>query len=234
MINEIMSCQCCGTADLELSLYELKAGGQCSYCIVCENTYEYYLDHIKRNCLLNGVAYELSTHDKKIIENEKKLRLENMYQIDELSSKGIYYFSNEPVKDVDMNYQAMKYVNYFLDKQDHDTEHLQRFKFKKSIGRSIYIGNFDGLTDVRLTIDTVNKTYEKVKKQGETEYRERVRKWYSGRFECNEDFYNCTFGFSQIDENEYGSVYVNYDFLCSKTNRISKLVESVRDRMLKT
>lgn len=233
MINEIMSCQSCGTADLELSLYDLKTGGQCSFCIVCENTYEYYLDKIKRNCLLDGIAYELTKDDKKMIEKERKLRLENTYEIDELSTKGIYYFSNEPVKEVDMNYQALKYVNYFLDKEDHNTEHLQRFKFKNAIGRSVYIGEFDGLSNVIVTIDSVNKTYEKVKKQGEKEYRNRVRKWYSGRFQCNEDFYNCTFGFSQLDDNEFGSVYVNYDFLCSKSNKIANLVESVRDVIVK-
>lgn len=162
--------------------------------------------------------YQSGLHAKLIGEETRMIGLD----------KSIFFFSNKPKKDVEYNWPALRYINNFLDSKDeHETDHIQRFKFNYAIGKHWYIGDWDGLTGVNVYLDTVKKEYEKVKKPEETKWRDRVRKWYSGRFECNEDFYNVTFGFSQYDNEPYGEVYVSYEFLSSKSRKISKLVEGL-------
>ncbi|GIN58493.1 hypothetical protein J8TS2_28120 [Lederbergia ruris] len=215
--------------DYELSEHELKLGGQVDICLECENTYEFYLDVIKRECLIDGVSYDLTSDDKKMIERERKLRLENEEEERLLDcDKSIFYFSNEPKKKPEYNHQVLKYINGFLGIEDDTEEHIQRFRFKSMIERHWHLDEWDGLTNVHIYIDTVSKEYQKVKKPEETQWRNRVRKWYAGRFECDdESLYNCTFGYSQIDNEPFGEVYVSYDFICSKSYRIKRLVEGL-------
>lgn len=221
----------------ELSDYELKSGGSVSVCLVCENTSEYYLDVIKRECLIDGVAYELTDDDIKQIRIESKMRKEveedERRQDEALSAdQPIFFFTNEPLKKPEYDYQALKYMNGFLGNEEHEESHVQRFKFKDAVCKHWYVGDWDGLTNVNIYIDTINKDYQRVRKPGEKEWRNRTRKWYSGRFECDESFYNVTFGFSQVEDKPFGDVYVNYSFICSKGWKIGKLVEELRTELL--
>ncbi|KRG15602.1 hypothetical protein ACA30_05790 [Virgibacillus soli] len=226
-----MICYACENKreEYELSEYKLKKGGHnVQVCLECENSYEKYLDYIKRNCLIDGVSYELTSDDKKMIERERKLRLENEEEERLLDCKKyVYYFSNEPLKKPEYNHQVLKYINGFLNVEEDTEEHIQRFKFKGVVGQHFHLDEWDGLTNVHISIDTVSKEYQKVKKPEETQWRDRVRKWYSGRFECDENLCNVSFGFVQYDNEPFGEVWVNYDFICSKSYRIKRLIEGL-------
>ncbi|AIF45414.1 hypothetical protein [Virgibacillus sp. SK37] len=211
-----------------VSEYELKSGGKVNVCIECENNAEVYFDKIKRNCLIDGKAYELTENDRKQIRLERKLRLEKEEDERILDcKKSIFYFSNVPLKKPEYNHQALKYINEFVGADDSNEDHIQRFKFNYAIGKHWHLEEWDGLTNVHIYIDEVSKEYQKVKKPEETKWRDRTRKWYSGRFECDESFYNVTFGFSQYDNEPCGDVYVSYDFICSKSYKISRLVKKL-------
>lgn len=224
-----MTCYCC-KKELEeylVSEYELKKGGTVQFCIECENTAEYYFDVIKRECLIDGVNYDLTSRDKKQIRAERKLRLEKEEENRLLDcDKSIYFFSNAPVKSVEYNHQVLNYINKFIDAEDNEG-HIQRFKFKYTVGQHWYFEEWEGLKNVNIYIDTVNKEVQKVKKPGDTEWRERVRKWYSGRFQCDEDFYNVTFGFSKYGDDQINDVHINYPFICSKSRKIRKLIKGL-------
>lgn len=219
--------------DFLLNKYELKKGGTVHFCVECENNAETYFDVIKRDCLIDGKSLEVTSKDEKEISTARKLRLEKEEEERKLDApKSIYWFTNEPKKKPEINYQVLKYINQFLDVDEYKEEHIQRFKFNQSINKHWYFDFVEelGLSEVHIYLDDVKKEYQKVKKPHETEWRDRIRKWYSGRLQCKQNFYNVTFGFSQYDNEPIGEVYVNYPFLCSKSNKVARFIESLIEK----
>ncbi|WP_018923848.1 hypothetical protein [Salsuginibacillus kocurii] len=220
-----MSCYVC-KKDMEsymLSQYKLKQGGTVDICIECENTSEYYFDVIKRECLIDGESLELTASDEKLIKIEKKQRKELEEEQELLDAdKGVFLFTNEPNKKPEYDGQVMQYINQFLGVEDES--HLQRFRFTYPMKKHWHLEEWDGLSNVHIYLDSVKKSKYKAKKPEETEYKERIRKWYSGRFESDQDFYNATFGFSIDKDEPIDRVCVDYGFLCSKKHKVSRLI----------
>lgn len=208
------------------SEYELKDGsGKVDVCIECENDGLTYFDKIKRLCLIDGQDMPVTKKDEQYIEAEKKLKAES----DEEERirwlpKSIYYITNEPKKSIDLDYQAVKFVNSFLGKTDHETDHIQRLKFTYDIRKHWIVDKFDIFDRVEIWLDGVNKEYQQVKKPGEKEWRERIRRWYFGRIITGIDLYDVTFGFSQYDDEPCGDVWINYEFVCSRERKLKQLV----------
>lgn len=225
-----MKCYCCQQEieDELYSEYKLKDNkGNVNICIECENSQEIYLDKIKRNCLIDGQVYEVSRSDEKIINSERALRAreeesERKYNC----KKSIYYFSN--AQKFQENYQAIKYCNGFLGVAEDSEDNIQRMKFNYSINKHWIIDETwdKDLGKIDIYLDNFNKEIQKVKKPEETEWRERTRIWWSGKIVCEEDFYNATFGFSTYSDygEEVNDVYVNYQFICSKSYKLSKKI----------
>lgn len=227
-----MNCYICKGNDESTSVYELKQGGTVDICLVCENTYEYYLDVIKRECLIDGESQDVTRDDERIIRKERELREkeeQRQKDYDKLvdSDGSIFYFSNEQLRTLEYNHSVLRYASGFLDIGDDYEDHVQRFKFNYAIDKHWYIDEWDGLRDVNIYLDNVKKETQKVKKPEETNWRERTRKWYSGRFECHESLYNVTFGFSRYDNEPCGEVWINYDFICSKSYKIARLIKGL-------
>lgn len=226
-----MNCYGCKKDKTNIKQYELKKGGKVAFCLECENDTLIYHDFIKRECLIDGVAYELNKGDRKEIQIGKRLK-ERQDEEKRLfdNEKLIFYFNNESKREPELNYQALKYMNGFLNKDDHDTDHMQRMLFNHGIGKHWYIEEWKGLTGVNVYIDSMSKEHQRVRKNSDEQWRERVRKWYSGRFECDESLYNCTFGFSQYDNEPFGDVYASYEFICSKKYDVQMLVNELINR----
>lgn len=223
-----MSCYCCSKDNEQTSVFELKSGGNVDVCLVCENTYEYYLDYIKRNCLIDGVAYGLSKQDESDIKREQKLRKQQEHEEAEyerlVDSKGsIFYFTNEQKKNVEMNHHVIQYAEEFTGSNSDDAK-LMRFNYP--VQQSWFLEEWDGLRNCNVYLDDYNLEVQRVKKSDEKEYRERRRYWYRGRFECDNDLYNTTFGYALYDNDKtIDRVYLNYQYICSKSYRLEKLIK---------
>lgn len=219
-----MTCYCCKGDTEQMSLYELKSGGNVNICWVCENTYEHYLNVIKRECLIDGETLTVSKDDESIIKRDRRLEQEardnEMADLIE-NEPSIYHFNNT---DTELNHHVLTYAAEFLSIDNPKALHV---KYDHYIDLKWHFDEWDGLSNVYIYLDSVNKKAEKVKKPEEKEWRERTRKWHSGRFECNNDLYNVTFGFAQYDNEPCGEVYVNYQFTCSKSYKIARLVKEL-------
>lgn len=209
------------------SQYELKDGtGKVDVCVECENDGLTYFDKIKRLCLIDGQDLPVTRKDEKYIEAEKKLRAEaDEEERIRWMPKSIYYITNEPKKGIELDYQAIKFVNGFLGKKDHETDHVQRLKFNFDIDKRWVVEGFDVFDRVEIWLDGVKKEYQKVRKPEETEWRDRVRRWYFGRIITGIDLYDTTFGFSQYDNEPCGDVWLNYKFKCSKSYKFARLIK---------
>lgn len=224
-------CYCCGITEEKTSTYDLKSGGNVEICLVCENTYEIYLDKIKRDCLIDGVAYDLTKQDEAVIKRERELRKQQKHEEEEYnrlmdSEQSIFYFTNKQSKRVEPNHQVIRYVSGFLGLDDEEAD-IVGMRFNYPVGKHWHLNKWDGLSNVHIRLDEYSIEHQKVKKPEETHWRNRVRKWYSGRFECDEDFYNVTFGFKQYDDELCGDIYVNYAFICSKSYKVAKLIREL-------
>lgn len=224
-----MSCYICKKNDEQTSEYELKVGGQVDICFVCENTYEYYLRYIKREMLIDGVPYDVTSQDEKIIKKERKLRErqeEEEAEYERLvdSNGSIFYLTNQQKKNIDYDHQVLRYVNSFLGVDADDESHIQRLKFNYIVAKHWHLDEWDGLSNVHIWIDQVSK---KIEKPEEKEWRERTRRWYRGKMECDEDFYNVTFGFSQYNDEPCGDIWIDYSFICSKSYKLARLIRGL-------
>lgn len=224
-----IECYCCNKKfpEHQISEYELKDNSKkINVCIECENSQEIYLDKIKRLCLIDDLSYEVSRLEEKIINDERSSRLKEE-EISRLRDckKSIYYFSN--AEKFEVNYQAIKYANGFLGVLGDSADQLQRMKFNYDCNKHWSIDkSWDkNLGKIDIYLDSFKKEIQKVRKPGAVEWRERTRIWWSGRIVCEEDFYNATFGFSTYSDNDLvNEIYVNYQFLCSKSYKLSKKI----------
>ncbi|WP_143760503.1 hypothetical protein [Paenibacillus odorifer] len=209
-----------------MSTYELKSGGNVNICWICENTYEHYLNVIKRECLIDGEPLTVTRDDEIIIKKEGIMRLEQESKDNEMADliqneQQIYYFNNA---DTELNHHVIDYAAEFIGLDKPKVLHV---KYGHFIDLHFHLDEWDGLSNISIYLDSMNKKIEKSKKPEEKEWRERTRKWYSGRFECYNDLYNTTFGFAQYDKEPCGDVYVNYQFTCSKSYKIARLVKEL-------
>lgn len=230
-----MKCYCC-KRDIEDDLYseyKLKTGEKVKICIECENDGLTYFDIIKRNCLIDGIAYDITKQDEKYIENEKKLKAEKDEE-DRLMNcgKSIFYFTNNDGKKPEtwgMNHSAVKYANFFLSIKESNEEHIQRFRFNYVVGRHWHLDGWNNLGDVNIYLDSYKIENYKARKPGEAEWQDRTRTWYSGRIVCSCDLYNTTFGFATYsnEDNIVNDIYINYQFICSKSYKFARLIKQL-------
>ena len=236
--TEGIECYCCNKKfpEDQISEYELKDGlSTKNICIECENDSLMYMDIIKRNFLIDGQAYEVTKVDEKEIKKEKSLK----YEKDENErlrdcKKSIFYLSN--AEKFEINHQAIKYANGFLSTgEDSGEDNIQRCKFNYGYDKHWEIPtSWDkNLGKIDIYIDSFKKEIQNIRKPGEKVWKERTRTWWSGRIICEEDFYNATFGFSTYsNEGEMvNDIYVNYQFLCSKSYTLSKKIKQLLKEM---
>lgn len=234
--RNIINCKVCNNKiknDL-YNEYELKeCNSIVNICIECENNGLVYFDYIKRNCLIDGESYELTKQDKEYIRREKKrkrIKEEEERALD--IPKSIFYFTNKDGRNIDKldpNFQVIKYANFFLDNELDKMDNIQRFKFPYHIFRKWEIKDFEGLDTVIITLNNYSKEIEKHRKPSENKWKERTRTWYSGKIKTDVDLYNTTFGFATYSdkENNINDVYINYDYICSKSYGFRKLIKKL-------
>ncbi|MBU3216661.1 SAM-dependent methyltransferase [Clostridium estertheticum] len=229
VINGI-ECHCCNKKfpEYQISEYTSKDGLSIeNICIECENDSLTYMNIIKRNFLIDGESYEVTRADEREIKKEESLKREK----DEAErkrdcKKSILYLSN--AEKFDINYQIVKYANGFIGTQeDSGEDNIQRCKFNYGCNKHWSIDKTwdKNLGKVDIHLDSFKKEIQRVRKPGAVDWRERTRIWWSGRILCEEDFYNATFGFSTYSDDEIvKEVYVNYQFICSKSYSLSKKI----------
>lgn len=213
--------------------YELKTGGKVQVCFVCENDEYQYVHKIKADCLIDGRSYDVTAKEKK---NKKNLEAKNkQFEQDEIEwakliegGQKVYWFCNRGSRKFEHN-SALRYANEFLGNPDATEEQsLKRFMFGYVVEcvNDVYLEDVVGLKWVKLILDGVSISNYKARKPGETEWQDRIRKWYYGRVLTSCDLYDSSFGFSwHSNDKKYGDVYMGYPYLCSKSWQMSNLVK---------
>lgn len=231
-----MECYCCNKEinNDEYSEYELKEDKSKVYvCFECENTYEYYLDKIKRNCLIDGGSYEVTKNDEKFIEKERALRLEEEEELRlKDCNKSIFYFTNKHgkvPKVYENNHQLLRYCNEFLGTgDDFNNDNIQRFTFNFSTNKHWIIPKeWDkNLGGIYIYLDNFKKDTYNSKTHNEKNWNAKTREWWHGRIVCEEEFYNTTFSFC-TENNIFDRVYIDYSFICSKSYKLERKIEEL-------
>lgn len=231
-----MKCYCCDKEinSGEYSEYQLKKDKSRVYvCFECENTEEYYLDKIKRNCFIDGKSYEVTKKDEKVIEKERALRIKEEEEIRLMDcNKSIFYFTNKQGRVpgiYDNNYQLLRYCNEFLGvKDDLNNDNIQRFTFNSIVNKHWIIPeDWDKtLGRIDIYIDDFKKDTYKSKSHNEKNWNEKTCLWWHGRIVCEEEFYSTTFSFC-TENNIFDRVYVDYGFMCSKSYKLETKIKEL-------
>ncbi len=173
---------------------------------------------------LTEVKKDLTDKDRKAISIMRKQRTEEEEEERKFQlPKSVFYFNNEPLKKPEYNHQVFNYINHFVGvEEDHD-DHVQRFRFTHSKPIKIEIDEYEGFKDIVIRLDGYKTYYERVKAPEEKEWRNRTRKWFFGRFESDNTFYNQSFGFAQYDDNPIDRVHLNLSY--SQNRKIIGLIK---------
>lgn len=226
----IGKCYCCNK---EIEEYEF--GGKYKtktddknvlVCFECENDEYMYLTKIKSDLLINGVSYELTNSDKRAIK-----RLEEEYNKDieqkKLSSinKSIYLFTNQTRQTVKNEYSQVHLMNMCKEFQSASDENVIKIKYPFIVDCNIHLENTLGLKYINLNINDLNIEHYKAKNPGEKEWNDKQRHIYHGTIKTSCELYDTTFGIFYYPHNKNCSVYINYDYICSKSYGMKKLIE---------
>lgn len=237
----IGKCYCC---DKEIEEYQLASGEfklkstdeEVLVCFECINDSYMYYKKIIPNLILDGESYELSKNDKKTLENLEKEKEIREKQEKEISyEKTVYILSNDKRRmtiSECQNHQQLEMVKQF---QNCTEDNIVRIKFPKIINISKIFENQIGLDYIKITVDDLKIEHYKSRAVGEKEWTDNQRHIYHGTIQTSVDLYDTTFGIFYYPKNNRCSVYVNYDYNCSKSSGLKKLIkENIVHELIKT
>ena len=224
-------CYCC---DRDIEEYEtmsdkytLKSNGDSVLvCLECGNDQLMYIDKIKPNLFIDEEDVPVTEHEKKMLKYLIKER-DRELEINKLNSfeKKIYLFTNQQRQDVigeSINHQVMKMCQEFQSATD---DNVIKIKYPFIINISRHLENTLGLEWIDLEVKSLKIESYKSKPQGKEEWNNRQRYIYSGEINTSCVLYNTAFGIFYYPHNKRVTVYVNYDFICSKSYGMKRLIE---------
>lgn len=224
----IGTCYCCNKEIEEYELggeYKSKDDKDVLVCFECENDEYMYLTKIKSDLLIDGVAYELTNSDKKSIkrleeERNRDIEQKRLASID----KSIYLFTNQARQTVENEYSQVHLINMCKDFQSATDENVVKIKYPFIVDCNVHLIDTLGLKYIDLSVNDLSIEHYKAKKPGEKEWNNRQRHIYHGTIKTSCDLYDTTFAIFYYPHDKTCSVYVNYEYICSKSYGMKKLI----------
>lgn len=227
--NFIGSCYCCNKEIEECELdgeYNTKLNNEnVLVCIECANDEYMYLTKIKSDLLIDNISYELTDSDRKTIkllekERNRKIEQDRLESID----KSIYLFTNQARQTVNNEYSQVHLMNMCKEFQSATDENIVKIKYPFVIDCKVHLENVIGLEFVDISVDSLKIEHYKARKPHEKEWNNRQRHIYHGTIKTSCDLYDTTLGIFHYPHDDSWSIYVNYDYICSKSYKMKQLI----------
>lgn len=223
------TCYCCNKDIEEYQVagdYKLKDTKEdVSVCIECANDEYTYLYKIKSNLLIDNESYELTNSDKKHLKNLEKERERDIEQKRlESIDKSIYIFTNQQRQDIVGENSSHQLLTMCKDFQCANDDNLIKIKYPFIVDCKKHFENILELEYIDISVDSLRIEHYKARKPGEKDWNDRQRYIYKGRIKTSCDLYDATLGIFYYPHDKKASVYVNYDFICSKSYSMKKLI----------
>lgn len=211
------TCYCCNKDIEEYQVagdYKLKDTKEdVSVCIECANDEYTYLYKIKSNLLIDGELYELTNSDKKHLKDlEKEREIEIEQKRLESIDKNIYLFTNKQRQNTvgeNSNHQLLTMCKDFQSAND---DNIIKIKYPFIVDCKKHFENILGLEYIDISVGGL-----KIE-------RDNQRHIYKGKIKTSWSLYDTSFSIFYYENNKKANVYVNYNFICSKSYSMKKLI----------
>ena len=236
--NIIGTCYCCNKEIEEYQLgrsYKLKLNNEeVLVCMECDNNELTYLTKIKPNLLIDGESYDLTDSDKKSIKILEKERQREIEQERIASTeKSIYLFTNQARQTVENEYSQVHLMNMCKAFQNATEKNIVKIKYPFIVNCKKHFDNTLGLEYIDLSVDDLSIEHYRARKPGEKEWNDRQRHIYHGTIKTSCDLYDTTFGIFFYPHDKRCTVYVNYQYICSKSHKMKMLIiENILSELL--
>ena len=213
----IGTCYCCNKEIEEYQVtgdYKLKDTKEdVLVCFECANDEYIYLSKIKSNLLIDGESYELTNSDKKHLKDlEKEHEIEIEQKRLESIDKNIYLFTNKQRQNTvgeNSNHQLLTMCKDFQSAND---DNIIKIKYPFIVDCKKHFENILGLEYIDISVDGL-----KIE-------RDNQRHIYKGKIKTSWSLYDTSFSIFYYENNKKANVYVNYNFICSKSYSMKKLI----------
>ena len=213
----IGTCYCCNKEIEEYQVtgdYKLKDTKEdVLVCFECANDKYIYLSKIKSNLLIDGELYELTNSDKKHLKDlEKEREIEIEQKRLESIDKNIYLFTNKQRQNTvgeNSNHQLLTMCKDFQSAND---DNIIKIKYPFIVDCKKHFENILGLEYIDISVDSL-----KIE-------RDNQRHIYKGKIKTSWSLYDTSFSIFYYENNKKANVYVNYNFICSKSYSMKKLI----------